>query len=234
MNPGKIFLSEQRGIEESSMAKTTMTFNGNNYYDEHKQPIRNLTTLNDELLVPWGKLEVSVKEASHLLILPITGDLFYEGPNHDATEVNIGEIKICSLTAGSKFNIQNPYSSDFINFLQIWIKDDSISQNETLKPIDFDLNKNINHLINILSSNSLKHHSFPFKLGIGQFDGRTEVVYDLQNKNNTFFTFVIAGAFEINGRLMHPRDGLALWDTNSVEIEALSNEATLLCIELLN
>lgn len=36
----------------------------------------------------------------------------------------------------------------------------------------------------------------------------------------------ISGAFEINGRLMHARDGLALWDVNSIEIEALSAEAT--------
>jgi len=234
MNPGKIFLSEQRGIEESRTSKTTMIFNCNNYYDEHKQSIRNLTTLNDEVLIPWGKLEVSVKEASHLLILPITGDLFYQGPNNDATDVNIGEIKICSLVAGSKFNIRNPYGADFINFLQIWIKDDSISQNETSKPVDFDVYKNINHLVNILGKGTLKQNQLPFKACIGQFNTRAETVYHLQDKNNAFFTFIIAGAFEINGRLMHPRDGLALWDTNSVEIEALSNVATLLCLELMN
>lgn len=234
MNPGKIFLSEQRGIEESSTSKTTMTFNSNSYYDEHKQPIRNLTALNDELLVPWGKCEVSVKEASHLLILPITGDLFYQGANNDTTDVNIGEIKICSLMAGNKFNIHNPYGSDIINFLQIWIKDDSISQNETPKPIDFDINKNINQIVNIANKNSTSYPHPPFKAGIGQFGGRSETIYNLQNKKSTFFAFIIAGAFEINGRLMHPRDGLALWDTDSVEIEALSNEATLFCLELFN
>ncbi|NRF39803.1 hypothetical protein [Pedobacter foliorum] len=234
MNPGKIFLNEQRGIEESSTSKTTMTFNSNSYYDEHKQPIRNLTALNDELLVPRGKLEVSVKEASHLLILPITGDLFYQGTSNDETEVNIGEVKICSFIADSRFTIHNPYDSDIINFLQIWIKDDSISQNEIPKPIRFDINKNINQIANIINKGTLQHSPFPFKVGIGQFGGRSETAYNLQNKNSTFFAFIIAGAFEINGRLMHPRDGLALWDVDSIEIEALSNEATLLCLELIS
>jgi hypothetical protein len=232
MTPGKIFLSEQRGIEESSISKTTMTFNSNNYYDEYKQPFRNLTALNDELLVPWGKLEVSTKEASHLLIIPITGDLFYQGTHHDTTEVNIGEVKICSLTAGNKFSIHNPYGSDFINFLQIWIRDESILENQSLKPVAFDLSKSLNHLVPVVPPRASTPTHFPFELSIGQFGGRAETIYNLKNKNNTFFTFIISGAFEINGRLMHPRDGLALWDVSSIEIEALSAEATLLCLEL--
>jgi len=234
MKPGKIYLSEQRGIEESSISKTTMTFNSNSYYDEHKQPFRNLTALNDELLVPWGKLEVSAKEASHLLIIPVTGDLFYQGAHHDTSEVNIGEVKICSLTAGDKFNIHNPYGSDFINFLQIWIKDESILKKQSMEPIGFDMSESLNHLIPVVSPTPSTSKPLPFALSIGQFGGRAETIYNLKNKDNTFFTFIISGAFEINGRLMHPRDGLALWDVNSIEIEALSAEATLLCLELFN
>ena len=232
MEQGKIFLSEQRGIEESEISKTTMIFNSNAYFDEHKEPFRNLTALNDQLLVPRGKLEVSVKEASHLLLIPITGDLFYQGENKDTKEVNIGEVKINSFVAGSKFNIHNPYGWDFINFLQIWIKDESIVQNQSLKPAAFNMNENFNHLIPILPTITASQKALPFALSIGQFGGRSETIYNLKDKKNAFFTFIIAGAFEINGRLMHPRDGLALWDINSIEIEALSPEATLLCLEL--
>nr|WP_068893197.1 hypothetical protein [Pedobacter panaciterrae] len=233
MKPGKIFLSEQRGIEESSLSKTTMMFNSNSYYNEYKEPFRNLTALNDELLVPFGKLEVSAKEASHLLIIPVTGDLYYQDANENTIEVNIGEVKICSLTAGSRFNIHNPYGSDFINFLQIWIKDESISQDQSLKPIAFNISERLNHLTPVVSGVTSASKPLPFALSIGQFGGRAETTYNL-NSNNAFFTFIIAGAFEINGRLMHPRDGLALWDVDSIEIEALSSEATLLCLELFN
>ena len=43
---------------------------------------------------------------------------------------------------------------------------------------------------------------------------------------------VIEGAFEVHGRLLHARDGLALWDTSIAEIEALSNDAIILLVEL--
>jgi quercetin 2,3-dioxygenase len=45
-----------------------------------------------------------------------------------------------------------------------------------------------------------------------------------------FAGFVLQGAFEAEGRLLHERGGLALWDAGEIEIEALSNNAILLLI----
>ena len=44
--------------------------------------------------------------------------------------------------------------------------------------------------------------------------------------------FAIEGAFEIQGALLHARDGLALWRTDEIEAEDLSNDAIILLIEL--
>ncbi len=47
------------------------------------------------------------------------------------------------------------------------------------------------------------------------------------------FVFVVLCAFEVRGRLLQVRDGLGLWnDTNNIELEALSNNAIILLIEL--
>jgi redox-sensitive bicupin YhaK (pirin superfamily) len=53
----------------------------------------------------------------------------------------------------------------------------------------------------------------------------------LKNKNAGLFVFVIEGAFEVEGRLLHERDSLALWETGKAEMEALSNDAIILVIE---
>jgi redox-sensitive bicupin YhaK (pirin superfamily) len=44
--------------------------------------------------------------------------------------------------------------------------------------------------------------------------------------------YVIEGAFEVQYRLLHARDGLALWEAERVEWEALSNDAILLVLEV--
>lgn len=40
--------------------------------------------------------------------------------------------------------------------------------------------------------------------------------------------------FEVEGHLLHVRDGLALWNTEQVGMKALSNDAILLVIETEN
>ncbi len=66
-----------------------------------------------------------------------------------------------------------------------------------------------------------------------KFAGRKEAVYKISRQKNSVFAFVIQGAFEVQGRLLHARDGLGLWDdTNLIELEALSNDAIVLLVEL--
>ena len=68
------------------------------------------------------------------------------------------------------------------------------------------------------------------RLSIGQFQGRDEAVHVLNGKG--CFYYVLAGAFEIQERLLHAGDGLALWDIEQVDLEALSNNAVLLVLDL--
>jgi quercetin 2,3-dioxygenase len=82
-----------------------------------------------------------------------------------------------------------------------------------------------------LSASHFEGEKLPFQLSIGKFSGRGDTTYTLNEKGAGLFLFVIEGAFEADGRLLHPRDGLALWDTEKVEIEALSNDAIIVAIE---
>jgi hypothetical protein len=66
---------------------------------------------------------------------------------------------------------------------------------------------------------------------VGRFKGRGENGYSL-SPSSALYSFVLAGVFEIDGRLLHERDGIALWATDKIEMEALSNDAILLTIEL--
>lgn len=139
-----------------------------------------------------------------------------------------GEIQIITLPKGIEFELFNPYESDLVNYLQFWIR---TSPNETKSVsliLDFDLARNKNKLVNIVNASERF-----LKVSIGQFTGREEALYTLNDFNNGVFVFVIEGAFEVQGRLLHPRNGLALWDVEeSVDLEALSNEAIIVLVEM--
>lgn len=68
---------------------------------------------------------------------------------------------------------------------------------------------------------------------IGRYDGREEGIYEVQNPDaHGVFVFVIEGAFEVQNRLLHARDGLSLINVAEVDFEALSNDAMLLILEI--
>jgi redox-sensitive bicupin YhaK (pirin superfamily) len=62
--------------------------------------------------------------------------------------------------------------------------------------------------------------------------GRQEAIYHKKNPKTGVFIFVIQGELEVQYRLMHEGDGLALWEVDEVEFEALSNNAILLILEV--
>ncbi|MEN7550477.1 hypothetical protein AAG747_21335 [Rapidithrix thailandica] len=62
------------------------------------------------------------------------------------------------------------------------------------------------------------------KIHTGRCKGSVKGCYSLLPTNNGAFIFVIDGAFEIQGRLLHLRDALAMWNTEAITFEALSHE----------
>lgn len=188
--------------------------------------------LTDQILPADGRMELQYIEAGYVIILPVTGDLYYEDQLGEAVEVNVGEVKVSSMLAATTLVLTNPYVSDAVNFLAIRIRDSFIAQALSFDPVLFDFDAHRNQLMEVLSPSAFA--TLPFRLSIGRFTGRAETIYEMKNGEADFFAFVIAGAFEIEGRLLHPRDGLTLSNAKHIEIEALSNHAILLVIESLH
>lgn len=225
-SPGKIYLADQRGLTETSILRRYSTFNFEKYFNEHKEPFNSLFLCNDESIA-GGKLTFFLcKENSTQIFIPITGGIDIVAKTKEFS-VETGQVQIINLEKGEVLEISNPYKDDVINYIQIGIRNEDyfFSKNTSF---DFDFEKNLNQLIEIINDGKL-----PFKLITGIFTGREEAIYKMESSANSFYTFIIDGAFEIEGRLLHARDGLALWNTENVELEALSNNAIIVVLELL-
>ncbi|WP_316824335.1 hypothetical protein [Pedobacter miscanthi] len=226
LTPGKIFLADQRGLTETSVFRRYSTINFEKYYSEHKEPFGALFLCNDESIV-GGKVNFFLsKEDSFQIFMPITGGIDIVA-NGKEFALETGQVQVLNMGKGEVLEISNPYPNDIINYIQFGIKTDMFLMRASEMFFGFDFEKNQNQLIEIISNPKL-----PFKLSAGIFDGREETIYKMQNPNHQFYTFIIDGAFEIEGRLMHARDGLALWDIEQVELEALSNNAIAVVLEL--
>ncbi|TCC93353.1 hypothetical protein EZ428_00860 [Pedobacter frigiditerrae] len=223
VSKGKIFLADQRGLKETNKIKRYSTFNFEGFKTPDKTSVGKLYMLNDEMLAGYQKTCFEVDRDSYIIILPITGAVNYLDDSENETDVDVEEAVIVYVEQGANITLSNPFESNIVNYLCIGIDaQEPMENNPQFSSFDLSI-KNKLHKINVIE--------VPFILNIGRFDGRKEVNYNL-NKSAKLFAFVITGAFEVDGRLLHEKDGLALWNTEEIELEALSNNAVILVIEL--
>lgn len=223
ISQGKIFLSDQRVIIESERIKRYSTFNFDNIYNSAKEPIGNLYALHDDMLAPNASINFFHREQGYVIIVPLLGAVNYIDDEENETSIEVGKSTMVFLAANSFFKLKNPNEEAAINYLIIGVKAKNGNSNI---PISLDINLSTLNLLTTITPKTV-----PFKVSLGRFKGRGESEYQL-NDTAVLYCFVLSGAFEIDGRLLHERDGIALWATEKVEMEALSEQAILLTVEL--
>jgi len=217
-SPGQIFVADKRTFEENNIYRRCLVFNQDN------QPFGPLTTANDEMIAAGGTVQIVVTYDVYFVLLPITGEVIL---NHGGTttHADAGQAYVYFAQAGSTVELSNPYADHWINFLYLQIRAGYTSVYKC-QP-DFDFGQTRDQLIDIF-----KDIKLPFALHIGLFTGRGETLYHTRSRNSRLFAFVVTGAFELQGRLLHERDSLALWNLEEADMEALSNDAVMVMLEI--
>ncbi|MBF9142003.1 pirin family protein [Hymenobacter properus] len=230
--PGKIFLADERGLIESDRFRRFSTFNFGPWARPHKGPFGRLYGFNEETLAGQHAVAFTVAEASHVLIIPVTGAvaLAVDGAPEVTTEVE--QLQVLTLPAGSVLTVKNPYAEELVIFLHLWLLADAPVSTGCTQQAEFRFDAAPGQLQPVTPVPA--GPSLPFAVHLGRFAGREEAVYKLHGPDSSFFAFVLAGAFEVEGRLMHEKDGLALWQVSEVELEALSNNAVIIVLGLQN
>ena len=67
---------------------------------------------------------------------------------------------------------------------------------------------------------------------LGQFDKDITALYNIKNKRNGLYAFCIRGSFSVEGHLLNERDGLGIWDTDSVSIKSELDNSDILLMDI--
>ncbi len=101
--------------------------------------------------------------------------------------------------------------------------------------ITLNVNDRKNNLQQILSPNTDDtgvwiHQDAWFSLGT--FDENFSTEYKVKRKGNGVYAFVIKGDVTIDGQVLNERDGLGIWDTDTLKITANSDGAEILLMDI--
>lgn len=216
--PSQIYKAQFRGNEEDETYRCLSTFNFSAYFEKTRQPFGAITVFNDETLAPQKTKSFSIDANSEVILIPLVGTIDFDNKNY----INTEEILIFTAAKATAFQLQNPFESELINYLQLRLQTSATVGNHfTKKSFDFSVR---NELFVI-------HDNQTSKISIGIFNSRNEGFYYLDKNKKGAFAFVINGAFEFQNRLLESRDGLALWKIAEIEYEALTENAILLLLE---
>jgi redox-sensitive bicupin YhaK (pirin superfamily) len=228
----QIYLAGQRGCTQLSWFRSFHTFNFGPYQDPGRKPFGNLQVFNDDTLVPGKSVSMELAENTEVILLPVVGAVEYKNSLGKTGMLEAGQIQVFSAGKGMYYEISNPYETELVNFIQIFIRNNTQPFVPQVQQTGFDLQTR-NQLFPLFAprQSGLKIHQETFGF-IGKYGGRQEGIYHLKNPDHGLFVFVIEGAFEVQDRLMEARDGLSLRNLDELEFEALSNDAIILIIEV--
>ena len=184
-----------------------------------------LLKISDDTLRAGIELVVESVADSTVVLIPYIGDLKLTAKTQADRTLTEGQVFAWSVRQGEAYVIKNPYEEEAINFFQIVLSDPSpelgISRVTLTRPVVMD--EYPDKLLPIYERDS--------KISIGKYRGRSEDLYRLRKNAGGIFAFIVEGAFEVQNRLLERRDGLALWNAEVVDFEALSAGAVILLVE---
>jgi redox-sensitive bicupin YhaK (pirin superfamily) len=146
-----------------------------------------------------------------------------------------GDIQIMSAGTGITHSEYNRNKDNMVKFLQIWVFPKVRNVNPRYDQITLNEADRRNQLQQIVSPNAddagvFIHQDAWFHLG--KFDANFTTNYPLKKAGNGVYAFVLQGDFTINNHSLNTRDGLGIWEIDSLDIVAQSNEAEILLMEV--
>lgn len=209
------------------------TFSFADYYNPRRIHFGALRVLNDDTVAPGEGFGMHPHKNMEVVSIPLQGYLRHGDNVQNESTITPGEIQVMSTGTGIYHSEYNASKTEDLKFLQIWV----IPNVEETKPEYHNYNirplLKRNELATFISpsGNTPAHLLQDTWFSIGTFDAGHSVIYRMHKPRTGVYIFVIEGEINVAGENLSRRDGIGIWDIESVTIEATS-ETQILAIEV--
>ena len=224
-----------RGHANHGWLDSHHTYSFANYYNPDRMHFGVLRVLNDDRVDPGMGFGTHPHDNMEIISIPLEGDLEHKDSMGNTAVIKNGDIQVMSAGTGIYHSEYNKNKDKLTKFLQIWVYPNKRNVTPRYDQITLKVADRQNKLQQILSPNPNDagvwiHQDAWFHLG--KFDKDKGTKYDFKKKGNGVYVFVLEGDFSINGITLNRRDGLGVWDSNSITVKALSKDAEILIMDV--
>lgn len=223
--------ADTRGHASHGWLNSYHSFSFANYYNPQRMHFGALRVLNDDTVDPGMGFGAHPHDNMEIISIPLEGGLEHKDSMNNVAVIQNGDIQVMSAGTGIYHSEYNKDRQHRVKFLQIWVYPNKLNVEPRYDQVTLKAEDRHNKLQQILSPNPDDEGVWIYQnawFHLGQFDKGISATYDLKDKGNGVYVFVLSGDVKINDQLLNTRDGYGIWDTDNFTITAESNAEFLL------
>lgn len=227
--------SASRGSANHGWLHSYHTFSFAGYYNPERMHFGVLRVLNDDTVKGGMGFGEHPHDNMEIISIPLEGDLEHKDSMGNTTVIRNGDIQVMSAGTGIYHSEYNKHKEETVKFLQIWVFPNKKNVSPRYDQMTLSREQRHNRLQQVLSPDPNDegvwiHQDAWFHMG--NFDKDFTTRYNIRKPGNGLYAFILKGTFTIDGKELSDRDGLGIWDTDSIDITATSDNAEILLMEL--
>ncbi|RAV99921.1 pirin family protein [Pseudochryseolinea flava] len=223
-----------RGRANHGWLDSKHTFSFANYYDPTRMHFGALRVLNDDIVAGGRGFGTHPHDNMEIISIPITGDLEHKDSMGNVAVIRENDVQVMSAGTGIYHSEYNKRQDEHVNFLQIWLfpKEQNIPPRygqQSFEPKD-----RVNKLQQVITADQNGEGVWINQdawFHLGNLNDGFSVAYTLKQKGHGVYVFVIEGDVDVNDQALNRRDGVGVWETDSIRITAKS-DAKILVMEV--
>ena len=227
--------ADTRGHANHGWLNSFHTFSFAGYYDPNRTHFGVLRVLNDDTVAGAMGFGAHPHDNMEIISIPTSGDLEHQDSMGNKQVIKQGDVQVMSAGTGVTHSEKNKNQDKEVKFFQIWVFPNKKNVVPRYDQKNFSAADKYNKLLTVVSPIGSADGGVQIYqdawFSLGNLDKDYRVSYQLKNKNNGVYAFVIEGEVTINGEKLSRRDGLGITETAQLNIQA-DSAAELLLMEI--
>lgn len=235
MNNIVVHKAGSRGHANHGWLDSHHTFSFANYHNPERMHFGVLRVLNDDIVDAGMGFGTHPHDNMEIISIPLEGDLEHKDSMGNTAIIRQGDIQVMSAGTGVYHSEYNKNKDKKVKFLQIWLFPDERNVTPRYDQLTLNADDKKNKFQQIISPNRNDqglwiHQNAWFH--IGTFDKEVSQKYQLKDKTNGVYVFIINGKAKIETQYLDARDGMGIWDADSLAITSLEPDTEILLMEV--
>lgn len=224
-----------RGHADHGWLDTWHTFSFAGYFDRQRMHFGELRVLNDDTVAPLKGFDAHPHENMEIVSIPLEGELKHRDSMGSVSVIQPGQIQVMTAGTGVVHSEYNNRADGPVKFLQIWV----FPTHDSLQPRYEDVTLAKPHANKLRTLVTPKDAPEPHTGWMNQHVWFHTVdlhkhtfEYPVRRQGNGVYVFVLWGSVLVEGEKLGPRDGMGLWETPLVHLEAGDEPCRVLLIDV--